>query len=196
MKETKKWFVVICTQWARSDRGLGHVIERRMGTDHRRLAVIFSDLSSCSFWLAAPRPPRRGEFRGLRRPIGGWMDRDRRLEFRLVTDGWKRESFLRLILQIGRSGAERWLCDSDYRRQLYIVQWIYIMDEFVWKDECGESVHIIVAWCDLSVWYISWQKKERMRTSMVCMWWGRSLNASMTDEIESYITLYVFHNLY
>ena len=34
---------------------------------------------------------------------------------------------------------------------------------FVWKDECGESENVRVVWCDLSVWEIPGQKKERLR---------------------------------
>ena len=48
---------------------------------------------------------------------------------------------------------------------------------FVWKDKCGESVHIIVVWCDLSVWYISWQKKERMREM-----YARTIDSEHGDE--------------
>ena len=40
-----------------------------------------------------------------------------------------------------------------------IDEWKYMM--FVWKDECGESIRVV--WCDLSVWDIPGQKKERMR---------------------------------
>ena len=48
-------------------------------------------------------------------------------------------------------------------------EWKYTM--FVWKDECGESESIRVVWCDLSVWDIPWQKKERMREMYARAWW-------------------------
>ena len=54
-----------------------------------------------------------------------------------------------------------YLCVTELMVVVTIDEWKYMM--FVWKDECGESESIRVVWCDLSVWDISWQKKERMR---------------------------------
>ena len=78
---------------------------------------------------------------------------------------------------------------DNYILNEWMMEWIYIM--FVWKDECGESVHIIVVWCDLNVWYISWQKKERMRVTYARTIEGEHgdekqlWSGSMRDEIES-----------
>ena len=53
--------------------------------------------------------------------------------------------------------------------------WKYMV--FVWKDECGENESIRVVWCDLSVWDISWQKKERMREM-----YARTVEREHSDE--------------